>query len=322
MKRLARIHSGQRWRPSGAALIGAMLTVSLVAGLAAAALSQQWRLSEVERHERQRQQAQWILQGALDWACLILREDGRSSGSDHLGEPWALPLQEARLSSFLASDANASGLADLEAVFLSGRIEDMQGRLNLRNLVADGKASEPDVEMAERLFELIELPPQLARQIALGLQDAAAKNRRADGTPQPFMPQQIDQLVWLGLSPAQIERMAPHVSLLPQRTPLNLNTASAELISASLKGLPLGQARRIIEARQRQPWQDLQQAKAALALALALDDNRYSVNSRFFTITGQLRQDDLQIRQQALVQRDPQRVRTLWRRAQVGAGSG
>ena len=322
MRRLAKAYGDQRWPQSGAALIGAMLTVSLVAGLAAAALAQQWRLSEVERHERQRQQTQWLLQGALDWACLILREDGRSGGSDHLGEPWALPLQEARLSSFLASDANASGLADLEAVFLSGRIEDMQGRLNLRNLVAEGKLSEPDVEMAERLFELIDLPPQLARQIALGLRDAAAKTRRPDGTPPPFMPQQIDQLVWLGLSPAQIERLAPHISLLPQRTALNLNTASAELISASLKGLPLGQARRMVEGRQRQPWQDLQQANAALGPPLTFDGNRHGVTSRFFSVTGQLRLDDLQVRQQALVQRDAQKVRTLWRRAQVGTGPG
>ena len=68
-------HRYKRCPQAGAALISAMLTVSLVASLAAAALAQQWRLSEVERHERQRQQAQWILQGALDWARLILRED-------------------------------------------------------------------------------------------------------------------------------------------------------------------------------------------------------------------------------------------------------
>lgn len=312
----------KRWPQAGAALISAMLTVSLVASLAAAALAQQWRLSEVERHERQRQQTQWILQGALDWACLILREDGRSGGSDHLGEPWALPLQEARLSSFLASDANASGLADLNGVFLSGRIEDMQARLNLRNLVADGKVSEPDVEMAERLFDLIDLPPQLARQLAQGLRQAAAKAGLPDGRSAPFMPQQVDQLVWIGLSPAQIERLAPHVSLLPRRTTLNLNTASAELISASLKGLPLGQARAMVQARQRQPWQTMDQANAALGPPLAFDASRHSINSAFFSIAGQLRQDDMQIRQQALVLRDGQKIRTLWRRNQVGGEPG
>ena len=56
-------------------------------------------------------QSGWILTGALDWARLLLREDHMGSGAtaaDHLGEPWAVPLQEARLSSFLAADRNGA----------------------------------------------------------------------------------------------------------------------------------------------------------------------------------------------------------------------
>ena len=72
----------------GAALLVALLTVAMVATLAAAGLWQQWRAAEVESAERQRAQSSWVLSGALDWARLILREDGGSSGNvDHLGEP-------------------------------------------------------------------------------------------------------------------------------------------------------------------------------------------------------------------------------------------
>jgi general secretion pathway protein K len=94
----------------GAALLAAMLTVSLVAMLAAGAAWQQWRTVEVESTERQHAQAQWLLLGALDWARIILREDARSGNADaptdHLAEPWAIPLQEARLSTFLAANSN------------------------------------------------------------------------------------------------------------------------------------------------------------------------------------------------------------------------
>ena len=86
---------------NGAALLAAMLTVTLVATMAAAAMWQQWRSVEVEAAERSRVQSAWILSGALDWARLILREDARSGGADHLAEPWAVPLQEARLSTCL-----------------------------------------------------------------------------------------------------------------------------------------------------------------------------------------------------------------------------
>ena len=310
----ASVPPGWQSRQGGAALLTALLMVTLIAALASTALWQQWRLTEVERQERTRQQGQWVLNGALDWARLILREDARSAGTDHLGEPWALALQDARLSSFLASDGNASGQNDLTGVFLSGRIEDLQGRLNLSNLVDESKLSEPDVEMAERLFALIDVPVPWARQMALALRDAmAGKSAPGDQQP-PFLPRQVEQLVWLGVPSDVLQRLAPHVSLLPLRTPLNLNTASAEVISASVKGLSLGQARRLLQERERQHWRDLAAANAALGGSQPFDASRHGLNSRFFLITGRLRQDDLQVSQQALVRRDGLDVRVLWRR--------
>ena len=103
--------TSNRKAQSGAALISAMLVVTLVATLASVALWQQWRHVEVESAERHRVQSSWLLNGALDWSRLILREDamagvaGSSGGNaDHLAEPWALPLKEAKLSTFLAQD--------------------------------------------------------------------------------------------------------------------------------------------------------------------------------------------------------------------------
>jgi general secretion pathway protein K len=59
-----------------------MLTVTLVATFAAAAMWQQWRAIEVETAERGRIQSAWILVGALDWSRLILREDSLAQGGD------------------------------------------------------------------------------------------------------------------------------------------------------------------------------------------------------------------------------------------------
>ena len=77
---------------SGAALLTAMITVALVATLAAGALWRQWRGVEVEAAERARVQSAWLLSGALDWSRLILagdlREDRQRAGeppTDHLG---------------------------------------------------------------------------------------------------------------------------------------------------------------------------------------------------------------------------------------------
>ena len=116
---------------------------------------QQYRAIQVEGAERARTQAAWILSGALDWARLILREDGgTSAASDHLGEPWAVPLAEARLSTFLAADRDNNSVAENDSLdaFLSGSITDAQSRWSLRRLVdAEGKPVEAELKTLQRL---------------------------------------------------------------------------------------------------------------------------------------------------------------------------
>ncbi len=143
----------------GAALLAALLTVALVATLATAGLWQQWRAVEVEAAERQRAQALWILNGALDWTRLILREDAAAGDVDHLAEPWAVPLQEARLSTFPASDRNTDTAGTtIDQAFLSGEIVDLQSRLNLASLQEGARVSEAGLRRFQRLFLQLGLP--------------------------------------------------------------------------------------------------------------------------------------------------------------------
>ncbi|MDE2594687.1 MAG: general secretion pathway protein GspK, partial [Burkholderiales bacterium] len=125
--------SSPRHQQRGAALLMAMVIVTLVATFSASMVWQQWRAVQIEAAERVQSQSQWVLLGALDWARLILKEDKRNGGPDHLGEPWAIPLAEARLSSFLATDKDNSD--DAPEAFLSGKVEDMTSRYNLRNVL-------------------------------------------------------------------------------------------------------------------------------------------------------------------------------------------
>ncbi len=301
-------------RQRGAALLLAMLTVALVATLAASALWQQWRSVDIEASERSRAQADWVLQGALDWARLILREDARSGGPDHLGEPWSVELAESRLSTFLAADGQAVGDSSDEA-FLSGQITDAQGRMNLTNLIVNNQISEPDLQAFERLFVLLGLEVEELNAVAEQLRramDVTAPGLR--DTAAPLLPRRVAQLRWLGLSASSLQRLAPHITLLPVRTPLNLNTASVEAIAASIAGIDIEDARRLVRARDRSPFRSLSEASRALAsssanIALA----QFSVNSRFFEIRGRLRMEQTLVEALSLVQRNGQQVSTVWR---------
>lgn len=293
-------------RARGAALIAAMLVVALVATFAAAATWQQWRGVEVEEAERDRVQSAWILTGALDWARLILREDARAGGADHLAEPWAVPLQEARLSSFLAldgSDAQATGERD---VFLSGQIVDLQSRLNLRNLVEGGQVSATGLPAFEKLFGLLGLPASELRRMAENLRfavDISADNRSGGFAPLP--PADMRQLTWLGVAPATAAALEPHVVLLPARTPLNLNTAGATAIAASVPGLDLATAQRLVAQRDGAHFRSVADAaRAAGAAGTGFNEGEHGVGTRFFEVRGRLRIGRLVLQERSLVQRN------------------
>ena len=308
-------------REAGAALLAAMLTVTLVATRAAAALWQQWRSVEVETSERARVQAAWILVGALDWSRLILSEDGRSGGPDHLAEPWAVPLQEARLSTFLAAgdgDGVQDNTTDTRDAFLSGQIVDAQSRLNVMNLVDGDKVSATALVRFGRLFELLGLPR--AQASVLANQMLRATSTSADDSA-PLMPYRVDDLVWLGLPAPMVAVLAPYITVLPISTPVNLNTASAEVLYASGAADDLAAAQTLVAARQNTHFKN---AKDALKLVSDGSDNPnindFAIASRYFEVRGRLRLEQTIVEERSLVQRDGNTVKTLWRERGAIAG--
>ena len=261
--------------------------------------------------------------GSLDWARLILREDARSGGADHLAEPWAIKLNEARLSSFLAVDGNASD--NEREAFLSGDITDLQSRLNVANLIEGDAVSEPALASFARLFELLGLQESqltlLAGQLLRASQNARQMSAEAvllsaftSPADAPLMPQRIEELVWLGLDQGSLQRLAPFITFLPEKTGVNLNTASPEVIFASNPGLEMAEAQKLVAVRERSHFRTLADAirqinnpQAQLSLA------QHVVASRFFEVRGRLRLDQSAVEERSVMQRDGLVVKTLWR---------
>jgi len=366
------MHKGKRGRQFGAALLTAMLTVTLVATFAAAALWQQWRAAEVEAAERGRTQAAWVLVGALDWSRLILREDARAAGSsgvnaDYLAEPWAIPLEEAKLTTFLAADKNiaSDALEGLPDAFLSGRIIDAQSKLNAFNLVNGGKPVAASVDAFKKLFQLLGLPAEELALMTANLQRAlpaaaiaaapaatastatatasgttstpasstdsttTAQTTTATSTAQtpitssatgPLVPQRTAQLVWLGLSPATVAALEPYVTVLPTRTPLNLNTASAEAIFASTPSLDLAGAKRLVAARTQSYFKTLADAGALVQQSSAqFTPDQQSVSTTYFEVQARLRIDRTWVEEQTLLHRVGIDIGIVWRERGAGA---
>jgi general secretion pathway protein K len=330
-----------------------MTLLALVASLAAGMVWQQWRAVQVEAAERSRGQSAWILAGALDWTRLILREDARSGAVDHAGEPWATPLAEARLSSFLAADREANADSEVEA-FLAGSITDAQARYNLRNLFTDeGRPVAMERETLTRLCTAAGLGAGEAERLITGLAGAwrarsatptgggasapgagagsgatpgpgagpGAESATQDDNARVLPIQRFEHLAWLGLEPAVLQALRPLVDVLPTRTPVNLNTAGREVLAAVL-AVDAGTAERLVQARQQQAFEGLDQVRALLPPGSPLESSRVSVGSQYFEVRGRLRLEDRVLEEASLVRRrgtvEVQAVHRLRRNLQAG----
>jgi general secretion pathway protein K len=335
--------AAQQQTQRGVALISAMLVVTLVATLASVALWQQWRSLEVETAERQRVQSSWLLNGAFDWTRLILREDAlagvagssltssggqvsASGGVDHLGEPWALPLKEAKLSTFLSQDQQLRE-GDPE-VFLSGQVTDAQSRINLTQWVepSDGKGPprlSAKVQLSlSRLFSVLGLPGQELDTLAQAwLAATQAARLRVQGTAPKagaaLLPQHTGQLQWLGVRPETAARLAPFLTILPEPTPLNLNTANAEVIYAAVPGVDFSSAQKFVQSRGASHFGSLSDAAKVLGVK-SLDPSQFSLGSRYFEVWGRLRLEDRTQEETALILRDAGNTSLVWRQKIAG----
>jgi general secretion pathway protein K len=248
-----------------------------------------------------------------------------------LAEPWALPLKEAKLSTFLAQDQQLRE-GDPE-VFLSGQITDAQSRINLTNWfeASDGKVSakmnEPMQLALVRLFNVLDLPRAELERLAAAWRAAAQSARLSNpamGQPSQGMasgasllPQQITQLQWLGLSADTVQRLSAHVTILPEVTPVNLNTASAEVIYATVPGLDLAAAQQFVQQRTRAHFSNLTDASKALG-GKTLEARWHTVGTRFFEVWGRLRMEDRTQEETALILRDAGNVTFVWRQKIAG----
>jgi general secretion pathway protein K len=168
--------------------------------------------------------------GAEAWAADFLRKDLQDSQVDHLGEAWARPLPPL----------------PIEGGTVEGRLEDLQGRFNLNNLVnTDGTTNEQAVQQLQRIFATLEIEPAWAVAIADWI----------DQDTQPGFPDGAEDTVYTGLDPPHLtanmpitrvsellvlpqfgaerfRKLKPFVTALPVGTRLNVCTASGIVLDS------------------------------------------------------------------------------------------
>jgi general secretion pathway protein K len=284
------------------ALVVAAIATVIVSGL----FWRQFVLVRTIENQQLMSQSRLLLRGALDWASSILREDAARTSYTAFTEPWAQPLAETRLDQLGESSALASQAT------MSGAIEDAQSRFNLHNLAnGDGSLNRGERDVLARLASELSLPEPTADLISAYVGQtvlpyvvpggAPAAARQTQPLPLVF-PEDVARIP--GLDPAVAPRLAPYVVILDDRTPVNFNTASAEVIAAVVDGLSLSSARALVADRDRIPFVNTGDVSNRLRRWGSFSlSNDVAVASRYFFIRGEIKLQRADTRMEALVKR-------------------
>jgi general secretion pathway protein K len=328
---------GQLRRPRrerGVAVITALLLTTLAISIVASLFWQQQVQVRSMENQRLHLQTKWILRGALDWASLVLFQDGL----DHrdytsLDQVWATPLAETRLDQYIERERVEGENFDAT---LSGSIADACARYNLRNLADKGLVDTQQTEVFGRLLRNLQLDPQLAGRAAAFVAagqpleaavpeggeavpppggqppatppPSAAAQRAArssvSGTPMKFLAVE-DLLTVPGFTPEMVERLRPFVIVLPDPAPVNVNTAPAEVLAALVPNMSVTEANSLVVRRQRAPWRDMNYFSAEIGDSRPVTPGAADVKSSWFIVTSRIRLDRAALDAEALIHRFP-----------------
>jgi general secretion pathway protein K len=232
----------------GVALITAVLVVAIGTMIA---VNLMWQGTlDLRRAEAALAADQGLLyvQGAEAWAADILRQDlVDSPDADHLAEPWAIELPPL----------------PVEGGMIMGKLEDLQGRFNLNNLVRpNGTEKQIAREQFERLLSNLEIDARLAGPVVDWLDPDTNLRFPSGGEDVTYIAQDPPYRTANSMitSPSELmsipgfdretyQRLAPYVTVLPNGTKLNVNTASDVVLSSLSANIDIATAGDLVEER-------------------------------------------------------------------------
>ncbi len=295
----------------GVAIITALLLTALAITIVASLFWQQQIQIRAVENQRLQMQKQWILRGAVDWATLILREDGKYSTIDDLTEPWAVPLADTSLDQYVQKEEDH---ALAQEAILSGAIQDAQSRLNLTGLATAGKINEQQVLIFERLLSGLNIDTTLARLAANQIASTQPNESGVTSRVRYLGFQQVQDLFAVaGFTPAIVKRLEDYVIFLPRATAINANTAPQLVLSAALAPLSPADTQALIAKRTQSSFHNLNELIAQLSGSqTTINPQAIILSTNYFLVNGRisLRQNAMQI--QALVERSGLNTEVIW----------
>ncbi|WP_088503826.1 type II secretion system minor pseudopilin GspK [Burkholderia ubonensis] len=281
---------------------------------------------------------------------ILRSEGDTAPGITYLGGIWGVPIAKTKLSDFMGKigvgggdggeDTYLSGaIEDAQAKF---------NLRNLVSTPAPGvlQLNAAQLQAFQRLLTTLGYDGAFAKRIALqvraGLKHSASRFQMAtlpgaagaplpeagtgtqgtaftdepgladsDRGPAPLIMTSVDSLLDVdGVTPEMVERLRPFVTVLPTTTPVNMNTAPAEVIAALVPGMSVASAQALVSRRETVFFRNVGDVALALRGAgappnVTPDPTLIDVNSNYFIVHGRIQHDRAEVDRTSLVYRDP-----------------
>ena len=272
-----------RYKDKGVALITVMLILALATILSVSMSSRQQldihRSANILNFE---QSYQYIL-GAESWAKQILLRDIKDNATDSFNDDWATVLPPL----------------PIEGGQMSGKIEDLQARFNVNNLVLAGQPQKLQIERFKRLLRHIEINEDMTSIIVdwldsneevgfLGAEDNEYLNLSPPYRAANQAMKDISELLLVkGVDFESYEKLRPFVCVLKSGTAINVNTASAEVLSSLVKDITLEDAKSLIKDRNKESHKKIEDfLEHPLLKNTKIKKEGLSVSSNYFQLNS------------------------------------
>ncbi len=266
----------------GVALITVLLVVAL-ATTAAVAMSSRQHI-DIRRTENTLfiGQAAQYLYGVELWSKQILSKDRKNNKTDDNSEAWATRLPPL----------------PIEGGYVTGHIEDLQGRFNLNNLQQTKTAGKRAQARLRRLLAQLEINTGLINALMDWI-DSDQDVRFPDGAEDGYylglklpyraanrLLQSSSELMLLkDMTQKKFNKLKPFITALPQITAINVNTASVEVLMSLADNLSLSDIQALVKKRKNKPYKKIEDFLAEKAFAgKNIQAAGLSVSSNFFML--------------------------------------
>jgi len=286
----------------GVALITVLLVTAVAAVIASEVVS---RLHfHIQRNQAQQAQAQ-AYQYALGGEELVrqlLHEDHEENDFDYRNDRWA----------------KLKPLYEFDQGQLKIQVVDLNSRLNINSLVtADGQLNKAVYQQFQKLFNSLNLEQQQLDALVDWLdKDSLPKGLGSEDdyylalespyrtANQPL--QHLSELLLLqGWGNKHLALAAPHVTVLPSNTKINVNTASTQVLATLAKDLSAHKAEALIPTQQADGFDSMETFVAHVQLAgIKINTSLASVSSDYFLVYVESIFADSRIRLQSILYRD------------------